>query len=52
MATATISSAIGPRPASDEPDVSFHAVAKRFGPVVAVDDVSFEIPKGAEVVAQ
>ncbi|MFZ5790304.1 MAG: ABC transporter ATP-binding protein [Pseudomonadota bacterium] len=36
-----------PRAATGTPDVRFLGVSKRFGPVVAVDNVSFEIPRGA-----
>ncbi|QEX25269.1 Fe(3+) ions import ATP-binding protein FbpC [Hypericibacter adhaerens] len=47
MAIATISTATEPRPAPGEPDVRFRGVSKRFAAVVAVDHVSFEIPRGA-----
>ncbi len=47
LAIATISTASESRPATGEPDVRFRGVSKRFGPVVAVDNVAFEIPRGA-----
>jgi spermidine/putrescine transport system ATP-binding protein len=47
LAIATISSPTETRPAAGEPDVSFRAVSKRFDSVIAVDTVSFAIPRGA-----
>jgi spermidine/putrescine transport system ATP-binding protein len=47
LAIATISSPTEQRPAAGEPDVRFRAVSKRFDSVVAVDEVSFAIPRGA-----
>jgi spermidine/putrescine transport system ATP-binding protein len=47
LAIATISSPTEQRPAVGEPDVRFRAVSKRFDSVVAVDEVSFAIPRGA-----
>jgi spermidine/putrescine transport system ATP-binding protein len=35
------------RAASAPVDVEFRGVTKRFGAVVAVDDISFEIPRGS-----